>query len=521
MALSRPRIPHSVLHDAPENVRRVVIFRIFHRNILSRESSGLELRKAIEKYQNMVPLCGIRNEEGLNLLQMAASSGDRHVLEVFFYTGVWKDMCHEIVIDNSIYGGLTARDITATRRGVSPRFAGVFDRYQYLSFNKPRLMADCLYGREERVREAIRRSPMDIAERDRNGSNCLFYACAGGNLSLLRLLLQSGTVDVSLTNNQGESCFHIACLLGRAEVVELLLELTGRSEMCLAADLQGKRPVDHVARNCDAEMLRVLCNHGVNLDGTLLCLAAKWNRLSMVKQLVEDYELPIDTEDPKKGTALHQAVYQSHTQLVRYLVEQGADLRHVDVHGRNVFHLVSESESTTSDKRHTLKCLIRECRQRNILKDLLGAHDMFSGRGCLFLVRGRDRGRPVWHYVEVERHLLIMFKKMLGRGLNEQWIFRQFGKILLSGWGNQPTRVACRKVNLVHCINVDQIIFQWIKLNTLYCKTEGSEDNRKNLTFEKHPSSIGLVCGIPTIGNYICPCNQSQITSVEPYSPDP
>ncbi len=449
MALGKPRIPYSVLHDAPENVKRIVIFRIFHRTILSRERSPLKLRKAIEKYQGMVPLCGIRNTEGLNLLQMAASSGDRRILEVFFFMGVWADMCQEIVIGHSTYQGLTARDIAATRRDVSPGFAGVFERYQYLSFNKPRLMTDCLYGREERVREAVRRSPMDIAERDRNGSSCLFYVCAGGNLRLVRLLLQSGAVDVSLVNNQRENCFHIACVLGRAEVVDLLLELTGRSEMCLAKDLQGTRPVDYVAINGDRETLRALCKYGVDLDGTLLCLSAKWNRLSIVKQLVEVCGLPIDAEDQRNGTALLHAVYQCHTQLVSYLVEQGADLRYTDVHGRNVFHLVSESDSPSADKRHTLKCLIRECRQRSILQDLLNVHDLFSGRECLFLVRGRDRGHPVWHYVEVERHLLVMFRKMLGRRLNEHWNLRQLGKILLSGWGNQPGSSACRKVNLV------------------------------------------------------------------------
>ncbi len=448
MALSRPRIPHSVLHDAPDNIKRIVIFRIFHRHILSRERSPLELRKAIEKYQNMIPLCGIRNTEELNLLQMAASSGDRHVLEVFFYMGVWKDMCHEIVLCNSIYGGLTARDIAATRRDVSPGFLEGFVTYQYLSFNKPRLMTDCLYGREERVRKVVGKSPMDIAETDRNGSSCLFYACAGGNLSLVGLLLQSGAVDVSLVNIQGESCFDIVCLLGRADVVDLLLELTGRSDICLAEDLHGTRPVDYVAINGDMKTLHVLCNHGVVLDGRLLCLAAKWNRLAMVKQLVEVCGLPIDAEDQRKGTALLHAVYHCRTQLVKYLVEQGADLSHADFYGRNVFHLVTQSESPFAEKRHTLKCLIRGCRQRNILQDLLNIHDMFSGRECLFLVKGRNRSRPVWHYVEVKRHLLVIFKKMLSSRLNERWNLGQFGKILLSGWGNQPTSVACRKVSL-------------------------------------------------------------------------
>ncbi len=459
-------MPHSVLHDAPDNVRKIVIFRIFHQNILSRKRSPLKLRKAIEKYQNMVPLCGIRNEEGLNLLQMAASSRHHSILEVFFYIGLWTNMCDEIVIGHGRYQGLTARDIAATRHDVSPGFARVFDTFQYLSFNKPRLMTDCLYGREERVREAVRRSPMDIAETDRNGSSCLFYACAGGNLRLVRLLLQSGAVDVSLVNNQGKNCFHIACLLGRAEVLDLLLELTGRSEMCLAKDLQGTRPVDYVAINGDTQTLRILCTHGVPLNGTLLCLAAKWNRLDIAKQLVEGCGLAIDAEDPKKGTTLLQAVYQCHTQLVTHLVEHGADMRHVDYQGRNVFHLISESESTASDKRHTLKCLIRECRQRNILQDLLNTHAMFSGRECLFLVRGRHRGRPVWHYVEVERHLLIIFRKRLGRRSNEKLNLRKFGKIIFSGWGNQPTDVACRKVNLV-LVKVDQIILQRVELNTL------------------------------------------------------
>ena len=53
----------------------------------------------------------------------------------------------------------------------------------------------------------------------------------------------------------------------------------------------------------------------------------------------------------------------------------------------------------------------------------------------IYLVRGKDRGKPSWHYVLVDKHLLGLFlKKTKGGSLD----VKDFGTVLRSGWGKNP-----------------------------------------------------------------------------------
>ena len=53
----------------------------------------------------------------------------------------------------------------------------------------------------------------------------------------------------------------------------------------------------------------------------------------------------------------------------------------------------------------------------------------------VYLVRGKDRGRPAWHFVLVERELKEDFKKAVNtRTVNVS----KFGYVIKSGWGKDP-----------------------------------------------------------------------------------
>lgn len=62
------------------------------------------------------------------------------------------------------------------------------------------------------------------------------------------------------------------------------------------------------------------------------------------------------------------------------------------------------------------------------------------GRGCyrgpsIYLVRGKDRGKPAWHYVHVKDSLLSEFlEKTRGGSLD----VADYGEVLASGWGEDP-----------------------------------------------------------------------------------
>ena len=59
-----------------------------------------------------------------------------------------------------------------------------------------------------------------------------------------------------------------------------------------------------------------------------------------------------------------------------------------------------------------------------------------SSKGSrVFLVRGKDAGKPAWHYVLVDTLKQPLFIKALKGGTLE---LRDYGTVLHSGWGAEP-----------------------------------------------------------------------------------
>jgi hypothetical protein len=53
----------------------------------------------------------------------------------------------------------------------------------------------------------------------------------------------------------------------------------------------------------------------------------------------------------------------------------------------------------------------------------------------VYLIRGKDAGRPAWHYVHIDGMKLRAFKRALATGSLD---VSQYGEILKSGWGKDP-----------------------------------------------------------------------------------
>lgn len=67
-----------------------------------------------------------------------------------------------------------------------------------------------------------------------------------------------------------------------------------------------------------------------------------------------------------------------------------------------------------------------------------------SRADCVFLVRGKDRGRSAWHYVLVDKDKKEMF---LAKSRTGSIDVALYGQILHSGWGEDPPQDIVDKVN--------------------------------------------------------------------------
>ncbi len=119
--------------------------------------------------------------------------------------------------------------------------------------------------------------------------------------------------------------------------------------------------------------------------------------------------------------------------MIRYLLSQGSSWEDRDQQGRNILHLAA-----VYDRVDIIKLAVEELRHRDgdTLRRLLQCQDGYNAKGDVVLVRGKDKGRKAWHYVDVDRRLIEAFQRKLKSGSIDP---KAFGTVLLSGFGSYPT----------------------------------------------------------------------------------
>ena len=66
----------------------------------------------------------------------------------------------------------------------------------------------------------------------------------------------------------------------------------------------------------------------------------------------------------------------------------------------------------------------------------------------IYLVRGKDKGRPAWHYVLVDEGRENAFKEKVASGTVD---VAKYGKVITSGWGNDATDDAIDAIKSFFC----------------------------------------------------------------------
>lgn len=184
---------------------------------------------------------------------------------------------------------------------------------------------------------------LSLKDTDKKGNGLFHYAVGGGNIKTLQDLVAMG---VSYTpNTAGENAFTFIGR-GRAKVtVELLQYLKG-----LGIDPKGKtangQTLAHTAARLglDDQVLKFIADSGVNLaqadqDGnTPLMLAASRGELPNVTYwLATNNVKAINT---KGASALTNAVSFNKPEVVKLLIEKGADTRILDKEGHDLYYYV-------------------------------------------------------------------------------------------------------------------------------------------------------------------------------------
>ena len=181
-----------------------------------------------------------------------------------------------------------------------------------------------------------------------------------------------------------------------------------------------------------------LSNVGTALSGLALVSASISVKVQFMKTLLDEFHLHPNWKDIMGKTAFLAATAAGQTESMNVLLERGADIAITDRRKRNLLHFATEGGSEAA-----LTKALEMCKAKNILKDLLDAKDVFSGAESIFLVRGKDQGRPAWHYVLVKRARLYMFREKTQGGPID---VANYGSVVRSGWGPAPSQAVANEI---------------------------------------------------------------------------
>ena len=216
----------------------------------------------------------------------------------------------------------------------------------------------------------------------------------------VEIVLNEG-VDINIPGKSNRTPLLWASLTASGKFIETLIDL--------GADVNAQRTDDKVASLYLAAYwnnymaVDILLKHGadvghLDISETTIHVCARKGSLSISRLLI-DSGCDINLRNNEGQTALYLAVKNKHKYMVKFLLESKADV--------NMKYNENASER-------------------------------------IYLVRGKDRGKLAWHYVQVEKALLPLFLRRTNGGSLD---VADFGHILKSGWGKNPPENVRTNIN--------------------------------------------------------------------------
>ena len=209
---------------------------------------------------------------------------------------------------------------------------------------------------------------------------------------------------------------------------EKAVELVLHHGLDVNSPAKGNRtPLLWASLRCSSEFVKTLTDLGAETNArteekcTPLILATYWNNY-MAAHLLTKIGADTDAQEVDGMAALHVASCRS-ASITQCLIESGCNVNLPSTTGRTPFHLAVQNK-----QKHVVKMLLENDAD-------VGKRDKQDPNDRVILVRGKDKGKPAWHFVDVKKALTGLFYKRVKSGSLD---VAHFGTVLASGWGTDP-----------------------------------------------------------------------------------
>ncbi|KAJ1438273.1 RmlC-like jelly roll fold [Sesbania bispinosa] len=161
----------------------------------------------------------------------------------------------------------------------------------------------------------------------------LLFAASRGDDILLHQLLKKGSDPNETDKNNGKTALHIAASIGNEHCVVLLLEYGANPNI---QDLNGSVPLWEAMVGRYESIMKLLKDNGTDISsadvGHFACIAVEKNDIKLLKDIVQ-YGGDVTQSTRNGTTALHAAVCEGNVEIVKFLLDQGANIDKQDDNG--------------------------------------------------------------------------------------------------------------------------------------------------------------------------------------------
>ncbi|XP_046558351.1 ankyrin repeat and KH domain-containing protein mask-like [Haliotis rubra] len=200
----------------------------------------------------------------------------------------------------------------------------------------------CRKGDLNRVMDILDQRLVDINSRDeQHGRTPLMVAAKEGHCTMFQVLIFKGA-KMSEVDNDCKNALHWACKGGHVGMVDCVL-----LKYRININAWSMQPLLQAAQRGYRDVVEFLVCTGSNVSqgddvgNNVLHFACRGRQLELVKYLVSQGSVDINSSNKHGNTPLMEAASRGHKDVFEFLVKMGANVSHVDDYGRNILHLAS------------------------------------------------------------------------------------------------------------------------------------------------------------------------------------